>query len=291
MFYLFATVFWGMNIPMTAILLDTFDPFFLATVRTLLAALTLALVIALSHGRQGFVLDIRLGHFLLTSLAFAAFLVLYNLGLRYTEPIPAAAIMAGTPVYAAIVMRLVAGTRLEPGFGIAALLTVIGGLIAVAGQIGAPLVWQSQGGEGLILLAFVCWNLYTLGSQKWFGRRAGQLGRTCAGLFGASLWLIPAWFGLHALEIAPAPETDPPAQALWLLVLTAVFATALGVMLWNEGVSRLGLPTGALWQNMVPVFAIAVAMLIGFEPTIQQLVGGAIVLAGVLSMQWRKFSA
>lgn len=54
------------------------------------------------------------------------------------------------------------------------------------------------------------------------------------------------------------------------------------------GVQRAGLAAGSLWQNMVPIFAVLISMLYGIFPTIQQIVGGAIVLCGVLYMQWRR---
>ena len=51
----------------------------------------------------------------------------------------------------------------------------------------------------------------------------------------------------------------------------------------------LGLLAGMLWQNTVPVFAVLIGMLFGIFPSAEQAIGGAIVIAGVLYMQWRKF--
>jgi drug/metabolite transporter (DMT)-like permease len=45
---------------------------------------------------------------------------------------------------------------------------------------------------------------------------------------------------------------------------------------------------GSLWQNTVPVFAVLISLLFGIVPTAEQVVGGAVVIAGVLYMQWRK---
>ena len=74
---------------------------------------------------------------------------------------------------------------------------------------------------------------------------------------------------------------------LWLLV-TAVFSTALSGYAWNIGVNRVGLAAGSLWQNTVPVFGVLIALLFGILPTREQLLGGVVVMAGVLYMQWRK---
>ncbi|MEZ5651961.1 MAG: DMT family transporter [Burkholderiaceae bacterium] len=283
--YVSAAFFWGMNIPMTKVLLDTYDPMLLAAVRTLIAALVLLVVILSSEGSRALRPGISLHHWLACSVAFAAFLVLYNLGLRYTEPVTAAAIMAGTPVYAAVCLRLFTGARLVPGFALAATLTVVGALVAVFGRGIEGVASGRHGGEILIVLSFVCWNLYTLTSQRWFDSGVSQVARTCFGLCGAGLWAGFAWLVLAMLGQVPIPTELPAGLPLLWLMMTAVLATGMGVMLWNIGVSHLGLANGSLWQNMVPVFGVLVSLSFGFWPLPSQLVGGAIVLAGVLWMQ------
>jgi drug/metabolite transporter (DMT)-like permease len=283
--YLLATFFWGMNIPMTKVLLETFDPMLLAALRTVIAALVLLVVVTVTEGRGPDGPPISMRHWLICSLAFGGFLTLYNLGLRFTEPVTAAAIMAGTPVYAAVCLRLFTGARLVPGFPVAATLTVIGALVAVFGRGDASALAGAHGGELLIVASFVCWNLYTLTSQRWFAPHVSQVRRTCYGLAGAGAWATLAWLALAGLGLVSTPQGLPTGLPLLWLMMTAVLATGMGVMLWNIGVSHLGLANGSLWQNMVPVFGVLVALLFGFLPTASQLAGGAIVLAGVLWMQ------
>ncbi|HRO59883.1 MAG TPA: EamA family transporter, partial [Burkholderiaceae bacterium] len=155
--YFATTVFWGANIPLTAILFETFDPFFLGLLRAALAALVLAAAVALSLGWRQLQPAIPVLRLLVLSGTMAAFFVFYNLGLRYTNTITAAAIMAGAPVYSAITMRVLAGSAVERGFRTALLLTVLGAAIAVWSRSdGAGL--RLQGGEALIVLSFVCWT-------------------------------------------------------------------------------------------------------------------------------------
>jgi drug/metabolite transporter (DMT)-like permease len=86
-----------------------------------------------------------------------------------------------------------------------------------------------------------------------------------------------------------APSLQPGPQALLQLLAAGVFCTALATVAWNIGVSRLGIHMGAIWQNMVPVFAVLISMMFfGIDPLPSQLIGGAVVLAGVLYMQWRR---
>ena len=173
-FFAFSAVFWGMNVPMTTRMFATWDAYFLAPARLVIASTVLALLVLLTRGARELAWPIGPGRALLIALPMAAFFVAYNLGLQYSNPITAAAVMAGAPVYAALTLRVLTGARLERGFAPAALLTGIGAWIAVQGRPGmAGTSFGFGGGELLIVLAFICWNVYTIASQRWFP----QIGR------------------------------------------------------------------------------------------------------------------
>lgn len=286
--YFATSVFWGANIPLTAILFRSFDPFFLSLIRAALASLVLAGAVTLMLGWRRLALPIGLARLAAMSAAMAGFFVFYNLGLRYTNTITAAAIMAGAPVYGAVTMRLLTGSPLERGFVPAVVLTLVGGAIAVWSRTDGSGM-RLQGGEPLIVLAFACWTAYSLYAQRWFDASVPQLRRTWAATLGAAFWLLPCWALIRAAGIAPPANLSPDAEALLWLGLTGTFSTALGGLLWNVGVSRVGLAAGVLWQNAVPVFGVLISMMFGFVPTGGQVLGGALVLAGVLVMQWQRF--
>ena len=44
-------------------------------------------------------------------------------------------------------------------------------------------------------------------------------------------------------------------------MIAAVFCTALATVAWNTGVNRLGIQTGGMWQNTVPVFAVLIFLI------------------------------
>lgn len=290
--YLFASVFWGMNVPMTTILFDTFDPFFLMPVRIAISALVLAAITWPMHGRGALRLGIGIPRLAWMTLAMSAFFTLYSVGLKYTNTITAATIMAGSPVYAAITMRIVSKAPLERGFWGAAALTLLGGGIAVYGRASATgqgLVLQ--GGEPLIVISFVCWTLYSILSQRWFAPEVPQLQRTYSAMIGSVCWLVLAWIVTRAVGLADAPNLSPGPEAVVLLLTTAVLSSSLAIAAWNIGVSRVGLAAGMLWQNTVPVFAVLISMLFGIMPTAEQVVGGMVVIAGVLYMQWQRLRA
>jgi len=291
--YLNSSFVWGLNIPLTAALFASFDPFILAPLRLGIASVILALAMLLVLGVGAFRLPISVQRLLIMSACLSSFFVFYNLGLLYTHTITAAAIMAGSPVYSALTTRWLTGARLEKGFAGAALLTMVGAGIAIAGgaQEGGQAI-ALQGGEILIVASFVGWTAYSILAQRWFPADTPQLQRTLLSSVAAIGWLMLVWVLLRILDLVGPLNREPSAEALRYLFVTAVLSTALGAFTWNIGVARLGIQAGVMWQNTVPVFAVLVSML-GFDlqPTREQLVGGAVVLSGVLYMQWHRWRA
>lgn len=289
--YLNSSFVWGLNIPLTASLFASFDPFILAPLRLSIASVILASAMLLTLGYAAFRLPISSGRLLVMSGCLSSFFVFYNLGLLYTNTITAAAIMAGSPVYSALTNRWLTGAQLERGFGGAALLTMAGAAIAVFGSSQpGELSIQLQGGEILIVASFVGWTAYSVLAQRWFPVEVPQLQRTLLTSLAAIVWLTLFWGLARLAGIVGPPNLEPSHEALRNLFMTAVLSTALGALTWNVGVARLGIQAGVMWQNTVPVFAVLVSM-IGFDlqPTREQWIGGAVVMVGVLYMQWHRF--
>lgn len=290
--YLFSSVLWGLNLPLTAALLAHFDPFWLSPLRYVVATLLLGGLLAVSLGPRQLYSPIPLWRVALLSLCVAGFLVLYNVGLFYTHPMTVAALSAGSPVYVALVSRLMTGARLERGFWGATVLTLLGAGIAMMGRAGngglgaAP---SLRGGEVLVVLGICSWTVYSILAQRWFSPGTPQLRRTFLTTIGALPWLLLFWALARATGLAGPPNLQPQTLPVVQLLVAAVFCTALATVAWNTGVNRLGIQTGGLWQNMVPVFAVLISLLFfGVQPLAEQLIGGAVVLAGVLYMQWQR---
>ncbi|HKU95050.1 MAG TPA: DMT family transporter [Vineibacter sp.] len=288
--FVITAVFWGANMPLTAVLLRTFDPFWLTLWRVVLASIALGAMVWTTEGRAALRVDISWSRFLLLSLAVSIFYVDYNLALRYTNTITAAAVLAGAPIYAVTTLWLITRTPFERGFGAAALLTIVGGAIAIYGRAassGGSL--RLDGGEPLVVLSIVLWTLYSILAQRWFPPAVSQLRRAYVASLGAIFWLFLFWVACRAAGLAGPPNVAPGGEAILWLLVTAVFATAVGSFTWNIGVSRLGIAMGSLWQNAVPAFGVLIAMLFGIQPAAEQVIGGIVVMAGVLYMQWRRF--
>ena len=73
-----------------------------------------------------------------------------------------------------------------------------------------------------------------------------------------------------------------------MIAWIGVLGVAVAVLLWNTGVSLVGVPVASLFSNTAPIFAIGVAALMGSEPSWLQLGGGVVVLAGIARLQLRQ---
>ncbi|MCW5746566.1 MAG: DMT family transporter [Alphaproteobacteria bacterium] len=290
--FLVTSMFWGANLPLTTVLLRSFDPFWLTPWRLVLAAAALGAVVCVTEGYRALRVEISWARFLLLGLSISLFFIDYVVALRHTNTVTAAAVMAGGPIYAVVTLRLITGTPVERGFGVALLLTLIGSAVTIYGQASAlGRGFVLMGGEPLVALSIVLWTIYSILAQRWFVPATSQLRRAYTASLGAVIWLFLFWLVSRLTGLAGPPNLAPSAEAVLWMVFTAVFATGLGNFTWNIGVSRAGLAMGSLWQNAVPVFGVIIATLFGIYPLVEQVVGGLLVMAGVLYMQWRKLRA
>ena len=289
--YLAACVLFGLNLPLSAELLKHFDPFWVSPLRYVVSAVVLGALVAAGSGLGQLRAPIPVWRVAVLSLYVAGFLVLFNVGLHRNDPMTVAALSAGSPVYVAVVSRLMTGARLERGFWGATTLTLLGAGIAITGRVRAAGAegLAFKGGEIMVVLGICSWTAYSILAQRWFAPGTPQLRRTFLTTVGALPWLLLFWALARAVGLVGEPNLSPGPVPLMQLLIAAVFCTALATVAWNTGVNRLGIQSGGLWQNTVPVFAVLIAMLLfGVQPLAEQLIGGAVVLAGVLYMQWQR---
>ena len=283
----FVGVSWGANVPVSKVMLEHFDVVPMLTIRTLAAVATLGLLLVLAEGVRYLRIEIGLQRFLLIGLMMSGFFIVFTLGIRFSNPISAAAVQVAGPLVSAATVRLVTGARFDPGFGIALALTVTGGAILAAGSLFGRGALTLGGGEIIVLLSNAIWTLYSLKAQSWFDR-ASQLHRAYVASFSAFGWMAVLSLVLVGLGWSASPFAVTDGWVWSQLLLVAVFASGMGAYLWNVGASRLGVAIASLWVNLVPFFAVLWSMTYGFMPNAYQIAGGLVALSGVVYMQWRK---
>jgi drug/metabolite transporter (DMT)-like permease len=286
---LFTALIWGSMTPLLKVLTEVIDIWLLAALRYVLGLPFLALCLLLAAPRRQVTRKLDIGQLALLGLAMMAFSVLYTVGVRYSHPVTAVIVLNFGPVISAVMARIMLGTRTAPGFGVALGLSLAGGMLVVYGTPGARERGLGlEGGEPLLLIAQICWQWYSIRAQQWFGDR-GQIGLSTITSAAAALWMLVGYLTLLGAGVAGGPPPTLAWHHIAYLVWICVFGVAVAILLWNVGVSRLGLPVASLHMNATPVFAVLTAAAIGLPPTAWQIVGGVIVLAGIVYMQLLQF--
>lgn len=281
---LFATsVIWGSFFPLLDRLLAGWDALSLAAARLGIAAFGLVIVLVLREGWRALAGPLPWRRIWLAGgCGLAGFTLFITFGIETSGPVPAAVISTASPVIALLMAWALGRMHLKrqtlAGVGLA----VGGGLLVVFDPAGAR---EFRGGEIFVLIAAVAWVWQSLMSQVWFAgfsrlRVAALLATTGA----TTLALVAAAAGLAGLT---APAADLSLGALAILAYLGLIGAGLGNFLWYFGVSRLGVTVASMYNNLIPVFAVLVALALGTVATWYQLAGGALILAGVAWAQRR----
>jgi len=214
-------------------------------------------------------------------LGFTGVLV-FNLCFMYgLARVPAsrgALIQALNPAFILLVSALWFHERLTRN-KVAGIAVALAGVVLVLGR-GDPL-HLFQGGIGLgEIILFGCpvsWAIYTLGARHLLPGRSPLAVTTYAAIVGTAMLAAVA-----ALDGAVAPPSA--SWRAWAAVaFTGICGTAISFVWFYQGVRAIGPARAAVFINLVPVFAIALGVLLLGEPLeASTVIGGAIVIAGVL---------
>lgn len=288
---LLAAMIWGSMIPVLAALAEHYDNWLLSWSRYILGLPVLWLAVWMSPGPAAVPRPLDWRRLLKLGTAMTAFSVLYTFGVAHAHPATAAIVLMCGPIWATLLARGMLGATTPPGFGITLVLVVAGGIVVVLGTPGrAAGSFGLEGGETLLVIAQLCWSWYSIRAQQWLADR-GQIALSALTSTVASVLLGIVCAVVWALGGIAWP-TRPPTPVEWgMVVWIGVLGVAVAVLLWNTGVSLVGVPVASLFANSAPVFAIGLAALMGREPSWLQVAGGFVVLAGIAQLQIRQTRA
>ena len=269
---------WGTLIPAAKVVLRELDPWTVSALRVVVAAAVL-LVISVGIDGVSWLRAIPWRRTLALGAGIAGFSLLYTVGIALSNPVSAIIVSGASPAASAIYAALAFRQPLPRGAIGAFALSTAGAIIAALGNVSAGEAGV-RGGEWLLIVAALSWTWYSLKAQHWLGSW-GQHRITAVSYLGAAVVIAPIYAALVAAGFAETPTTMPSAPAFVLLAWMIGAVTLLGGVLWNYGVSRIGIIVTSLYLNLIPLFGILTAAAFGSYPTAQQLVGCALVVVGV----------
>jgi drug/metabolite transporter (DMT)-like permease len=285
---LFAALIWGSMIPVLGALAEHYDKWLLSWSRYILGLPVLWLAVWWSTPPMASPRPINWQRLMRLGAAMSAFSVLYTFGVAHSHPATAAIVLMCGPIWATILSRLMLGSTTPPGFFLTLSIVVAGGIVVVIGTPGrTPGAYGLEGGEALLIVAQFCWSWYSIRAQQWLSDR-GQVALSALTSTVASILLGFVVVGVWAAGGITWPTRAPTALELGMVVWIGVLGVAVAVLLWNTGVSLVGVPVASLFSNSAPVFAIGLAALMGREPSWLQVAGGVVVLGGIAQHQVRQ---
>lgn len=196
-------------------------------------------------------------------------------GLALTSVANSSLILAATPVMIALMTGLLGQERVGRYHWLGAALS-IAGIYVVVGH-GGGIQAGALKGDLLMFAAVCCWALYTLGARPLM-RRHSPVGVTGLSMAIGTLLYVPSvWKHVRSvawLHLRPAT---------WAAIIySALLALCVAYTIWYAAVREIGGARTAVYSNLVPIVAMATAVVFLHEPVgAAQLAGAAAVLAGV----------
>jgi drug/metabolite transporter (DMT)-like permease len=196
-------------------------------------------------------------------------------GLALTTVANSSLLLAATPVVIGLLSAPLGHERVSAWHWAGAGLSLLG-IYIVVGR-GVAVSAQGLRGDLLIGAAVLCWAAYTLGARRLISRHSpvGVTGLSMA--MGTVVYLGVVW-----PHVAAAPWSQLSART-WLAILySAIFALAVAYTIWYAAVRQIGSARTAVYSNLIPLVAMATAVIFLGEPLrTRNLIGAAAVLLGV----------
>ena len=258
------------------------DPFHLTAIRYFLAAFGFLAILWMVEGLRALRLEGRgLELWAFGSAGIAGFNLFAFAGLEHTTPEHAALIVATSPLITLLVDAGLARRAPRP-VTLAFVLLALAGVLLVIGQGDPAAVLHGgiNGGDLLVLAGTVSFVVYTFGARRFSGYTS--LRYTALSATGGTLTVIAVTAFASAAGWLTRPTAADVADIWWQLIYIVVIGALAAVLAWNEGVKRLGAPNAALFMNLVPVVAFAIAIVRGYHPEGMELLGAAITVAALV---------
>lgn len=273
---LMATI-WGVNYSVVKTGLQAMTPLSFTAVRMVLAAAVLFLIARVVKNSWPSRRDTM--HLLVLGLiGNGVYQLLFISGMARTRAGVAALIVAAGPAWIAIMSRLLGRERVSRLGWAGIVLQLIGVLCVVGSTQGFDGGEQGLIGAMLISGGSIIWALYSVLLQPYTQR-----------MNALPLSAITLASGALMMAVAGVPDMlrldwGGVSLAGWGAVLySSLGAMVIGYMLFYQGVRVLGPTKTAMYGNLQPIIAIAVAWAVLHEtPTGWQLLGAAFVMAGLL---------
>ncbi|MBW8907539.1 MAG: DMT family transporter [Mesorhizobium sp.] len=213
----------------------------------------------------------------LGACGFTFFNVIFYTALNYTTAINVSIEQAAIPIVIILANFVLFRLRVRPLQIVGVALTVIGvALTASDGDLGQLLKLQLNFGDAIMLVAVLCYSLYSVGLRL---KPAIRWQSLMLALSIAALLISVPFF---VWEIVAGRVVVPDAPAWALTLYTALGASVISQILYIKGNELIGANRAGLFINLVPIFGTLLSVLIiGEQFHLYQALALALVLGGI----------
>ena len=201
--------------------------------------------------------------------------ICFLFGLDKTTVANSSLILGCSPVVVALFSAALGHERVRPLHWAGAALS-IAGIYLVVGR-GARIGGALLAGDVLTICGLFCWGVYTVGVKGLLDRHSPLEVTGYSMVIGTVPYVL---LGLG--ELRRFDWSGVQAQAWAALVFSAVFALFVAYLIWYVAVQRIGNVRTAMYSNMTPIAALAVAVLwLGERLTLDEIAGAIAILTGM----------
>lgn len=278
-----SVVAWAAGFPAAEILLQTWSPLALITVRFLLAVALLIPIWVLVDGFQRvWTAQWRRGAWV-GGLSFGLGAYLLLVAQSLTDPVTVALIASSAPL-AATLLEVRARTRKLTGrFAMGLAATLVGGLIATNAIAPA----QLGPGAACAVLSVFLFSWGSMVTARDFPE-LGQVGRSTITLAGGLMLMGLLFIAAHATGFDVMPRAPVDAPQIGSLLLYALASLALSQVMWIASVGRLGVAVASFHLNLAPFYVMLIMLSLGAAWNWAQALGAVVVAFGVVLAQKRR---
>ena len=282
---LLMALIWGVNYTSVKYGTGLIAPLAFNGVRVTLAAVSLVVVAQIASAWFGIEREgwpsrrTAIALLLLGTLGNGVYQILFVEGISRTRAGDAALLISASPAFIAIIGRLRGSERVSPRGVVGIALSILGMGLVVAGTADTGASRRATLlGDSLLLISSLCWSVYTVYLQP-YTHRVGGIHLSALTMIGGMVPLLV----VAAPSMVATNWSALPLLAWGSVAYSGLFALVIAYLFWYHGVRVLGPTRTAMYSNLQPVFALAVAWLVLGEGITGWEVAGAVsIITGLL---------
>ena len=270
-------LFWGGTVIATRIAAQTFGPFYGAAIRYIIA-IVIFVPLALHLDKKAF--KISLPQFLqLCVLGFSG-IFMYNFfffkGLKTVQASHGSLLLALNPVMVMLANAFMYKEKISNIKILGAVLSLLGVIIVISRGQPLGLFDGFEKGDAYMLFCPVAWTIYTLSIRTAMKTTTPVAASTWASITGCIMLLLFA--GTETF-----PDVIP--NDVWIsLFYLGMLGTVLAFIWYYEAILKIGATKTAVFNNLVPVFALLLSVVILKETVYWYTWLGALLVVGGIVM-------